>query len=79
LAHPIARVLSRQTYGREAKSKILQHQASAGVKDAKPGSEPEPKKLQQGAKVIADPIFARLPMLPMSLISKPDEIVAKYK
>jgi tartrate-resistant acid phosphatase type 5 len=58
-----------------AESKILQHQASAGVKDAKEGSKPEPKELEHGARVIADRIFSRIPML---FISKPDRIVARH-
>ena len=58
-----------------AESKILQHQASVGVKDAKEGSKPEPKELEHGARVIADRIFTRIPML---LISKPDRIVARH-
>jgi hypothetical protein len=56
-----------------AESKIVQHQASAGVKDAKEGSKPEPKDLEHGVRVIADRIFTRIPML---FISKPDRIVA---
>jgi hypothetical protein len=33
------------------------------VKDAKEGSKPEPKELEHGARVIADRIFTRIPML----------------
>jgi hypothetical protein len=58
-----------------AESKIVQHQASAGVKDAKEGSKPEPKDLEHGVRVIADRIFTRIPML---FISKPDRIVARH-
>jgi hypothetical protein len=57
-----------------AESKILQHQASAGVNDAKEGSKPEPKELEHGAKVIADRTLGCARML---LISKPDRIVAR--
>ncbi len=57
-----------------AKSKILQHQASAGVKDAKDDAKPEPQELEHGTRVIADRIFTRIPML---FISKPDRIVAR--
>ena len=56
-----------------AEGKILQRQASASVKHAKEGSETEPKELEHGGKVIADRIFL---CTPMSLISKPDGIVA---
>jgi hypothetical protein len=58
-----------------SESKILQHQASAGAKDAKKDSKPEPKELEHGARVIADRIFDRIPML---FISKPDRIVARH-
>jgi hypothetical protein len=46
-----------------AESKILQHQTSAGVTDAKEGSKPELKELEHGARVIADRILTRIPML----------------
>ena len=40
-----------------SESKILQHQTSAGVTDAKEGSKPEPKEVEHGARV------TRIPML----------------
>jgi hypothetical protein len=57
-----------------AEGKILQRQASASVKHPKVGSETEPKEDEHGGKVIADRILLGTPM---SLISKPDGIVAK--
>ena len=45
------------------------------MKYAKEGSKPEPKELEHGVRVIADRIFARIPML---FISKPDRIVARH-
>src|ERR1700736_2382138 len=56
------------------KSKILQHQASAGVKDAKDDAKPEPQELEHGTRVMADRIFTNISML---FISKPDRIVAR--
>jgi len=46
-----------------SESKILQHQALAGVTDTKVGSKPETKEVEHGARVIADRILTRIPML----------------
>jgi hypothetical protein len=58
-----------------AKSKDSPVSSFGGVKVAKQGSKPEPTDLEHGAGVKIG-FFTRIPM---SLISKPDRIVARHR
>jgi len=46
------RVLALQDCELLAESEVLRHQAAMGAKNAKRGSEPEPKEVEHGGKVI---------------------------
>jgi hypothetical protein len=57
-----------------AKGEVFEHQTAARPKHAKQGSEPEPKQVKHGNRVIA----GRLCRLPSKLlIAKPDRIVTR--
>jgi len=55
-----------------AEGEVLQQQAVASTTSAKNGSEPKPKEVNHGSKVIADTFTGLAAKL---LISKPDRIV----
>ena len=57
-----------------AKGEVFERQTATRPKPAKHGSEPEPKQVKHGNKVIADPLAACPAKL---LISKPDRIVTR--
>jgi hypothetical protein len=54
-----------------AKGEVLEHQAAVSAKNAKNGSEAEPKEVEHGGRVIADRIL-------ISLISKADGIMTRH-
>jgi hypothetical protein len=58
-----------------AKGEVFEHQTAACPKSAKHGSEPEPKQVKHGNKVIADPLAGCPTKL---LISRPDRIVTRH-
>ncbi len=71
---PWLRMLAFQDDQLLAKDEVFQHQAALRTKNAKHGSEAEPKQVKHGSKFIADR-FAGSPA--KLLISKPDRIVTR--
>src|SRR5664279_3098563 len=57
------------------KGEVFEHQTAACPKSAKHGSEPEPKQVKHGNKVIADSLAGCPTKL---LISQPDRIMTRH-
>ena len=74
-SQPWPRLLALKDGELLAKGEVFEHQTAARPKPAKQGSEPEPKQVKHGNKVIADRLY-RLPA--KLLISQPDRIVTRH-
>ena len=75
-SQPWPRLLAFKNGELLAKGEVFEHQTAARPQPAKHGSEPEPKQVKHGNKVIADPLAGCPAKL---LISKPDRIVTRHR
>ena len=75
-SQPWPRLLALKDGELLAKDEVFEQQTAVRPKPAKHGSEPEPKQVKHGNKVIADPLAGCPTKL---LISKPDRIVMRHR
>src|ERR1019366_6357225 len=73
-SQPWPRLLALKDGELLAKGEVFEQQTAARPKPAKHGSEPKPKQVKHGNKVIADPLAGCPTKL---LISQPDRIVTR--
>jgi hypothetical protein len=73
-SQPWPRLLALKDGELLTKGEVFEQQTAARPKPAKHGSEPEPKQVKHGNKVIADRLYRLAAKL---LISQPDRIVTR--